>query len=165
MCSAGRTVLHHASMSGSAECIRLICAHSSPPNINALDVDGMSALMYACANGHADCVRELLSHAANVSLRDREGRMTTHHAAASNSDEIMRFLAAAAAEQGTTTMIFDVADLSGATPLCVAVAADNANVARLLLRLGADPAIAMEMANGTCRRYCQKLLAMFFADI
>ncbi|MCX5655491.1 MAG: ankyrin repeat domain-containing protein, partial [Planctomycetota bacterium] len=55
-----RTLLHHAAMHGSTECIAALVAMGADPK--AQDSEGCTPLMMAAAGGHVEAIRELLKH-------------------------------------------------------------------------------------------------------
>ena len=62
--ASGQSLLHHAALSGSFNCIRLLIEHGA--NVNAIDCTGRSVLDGAVRNGHFDCAAELIHNGAMV---------------------------------------------------------------------------------------------------
>lgn len=68
--SAGYSPLHHASLNGHTECVRLLLMHDASANLP--DSRGSSPLHLAAWAGHQDIVKLLLTHAnrpANPNLQ------------------------------------------------------------------------------------------------
>lgn len=68
--SSGYSPLHHASLNGHTECVRLLLMHDA--NANLPDSRGSSPLHLAAWAGHQDIVKLLLTHAnrpANPNLQ------------------------------------------------------------------------------------------------
>ena len=88
----GCTALHHASMEGHVECLRVLI--DSKVNMEATDkLYGWTALHWASRNGHVECLQELTDAGARIQAVDNEGRNALHLAALScKSDKIMKTL-------------------------------------------------------------------------
>lgn len=68
--NTGYSALHHASLNGHIECVRLLLAHEASPNLP--DYRGSSPLHLAAWAGHQDIVKLLLTHShrpANPNLQ------------------------------------------------------------------------------------------------
>ena len=61
-------------MRGDYDALKMLIQNSK--NINALDKNGMTALLYASRNGHTDIVRLLLEKNADVDLQCGYNKMT-----------------------------------------------------------------------------------------
>lgn len=78
----GRTALHLAASTGSAEAVSsLLSVEKCPTFVDATDRDGCSALMRACEPGHVEVANVLLATGAATDLADKWGRTALHCAA------------------------------------------------------------------------------------
>lgn len=105
-------------------------------DVGAETADGWTGLHFAAAQGRADVARALLDAGANVSADTTSVRRTPLHWAARNGrTETVHLLL----RRGAAT---SVADTEGSAPLhlAAATAEGSAEVARLLLEVGADVA-------------------------
>lgn len=76
----------------SAEAARLILEAGA--DINAQDIDGMTALMHACRNGQINIVRFLLQSGADITIKDKEGNDAAAIASALRYEKIVDLLGA-----------------------------------------------------------------------
>ena len=105
-------------------------------DVGAETADGWTALHFAAAQGRADVARVLLDAGANVSADTTSVRRTPLHWAARNGrTETVHLLRRRGAETASR-------DTEGSAPLhlAAATAEGSAEVARLLLEVGADVA-------------------------
>lgn len=84
------TPLHHASLSGSVEVVRLFLDYGADPN--AQNSFEETPLHYACRRGATDVVHVLLQNDADIKLRDKRGRSCMHFAAVGGSVLMMHYL-------------------------------------------------------------------------
>lgn len=76
----------------SAEAARLILEAGA--DINAQDIDGMTALMHACRNGQINIVRFLLKSGADITIKDNDGYDAAAIASALRYEKIAALLGA-----------------------------------------------------------------------
>lgn len=76
----------------SAEAARLILEAGA--DINAQDIDGMTALMHACRNGQINIVRFLLQSGADITIKDNDGDDAAAIASALRYEKIVDLLGA-----------------------------------------------------------------------
>jgi ankyrin repeat protein len=69
--SQGRSVLHHAAMSGHAQCIQWLLSNGA--DVDCVDQHHQTPLMYATGNDHPRCVRTLLEAGASINTKDEDG--------------------------------------------------------------------------------------------
>jgi ankyrin repeat protein len=142
-----------------------VAASIASEDINAVQPDGVSALMWATYYDQTDIARMLLDAGANPNLANRYGMTPLIQAAFNGNDEIIAMLLAAGADPNARTLEGENAILnaskSGAaagvlalieagadvnsrdgylfqTPLMWAAASNQAEVARVLIEHGAD---------------------------
>jgi len=166
----GLTALHFAARQGSARAVEALVAHGA--NVNALSPgDGVSPLLIAAVNGQFDIARSLLAHGADPNLANAGGvtplfavlniewapRMFYPQPRAQLQQEtsyldLMTLLLDRGADPNArlsrktwfTQYNFDLlrVDDGGATPFWRAAYASDIAAMKLLLKYGADPAIA-----------------------
>ena len=103
--------------------------------VNAVDMDGRTALMFAAYNGHSEVVLELLGHEASVDRRDLFGRTALLYAATGPFPETVRILL----DKGAEPNVVDSEEHF--SPLMHAAAEGNLDVVKILLEAGADPTL------------------------
>lgn len=101
-------------------------------NVNAMDVDGRTALMFAAFNGHSEVVLMLLEKGAVLDGRDQMGRTALLYAATGPFPETVRILL----DKGAEPNIVDSGEHF--SPLMHAAAEGNLDVVKILLEAGAD---------------------------
>jgi Ankyrin repeats (3 copies) len=133
--TARMTPLHAAAGSGHVEIIRTLLAHPDGRGlIEARAPLGQTALFYAARTGSEAALKVLLEAGANVMARDRFGRTAFHWAASYGHADVLALLLA----QPDARKCVDERFASGETPLLMAVRCNLWEVARVLLRSGAD---------------------------
>ena len=150
---------------------RLLAAPPAPGEINAAQVDGMTALHWAVYHDRSDLVRRLLDAGADASAANRYGVIPLSLACANGSAEVVEVLLAAGADPnallpGGETVFMTAARTGrievvealyeagadvhfrepnrGQTALMWAAAEGNLEVVELLLEVGADPNAALD---------------------
>ncbi len=101
-------------------------------NVNALDVEGHTALMFAAFNGHSNIAQLLLEGGAVVDRRDLMGRTALLYASTGPFPETVKLLL----DKGAEPNIVDSDEHF--TPLMHAAAEGNLDVVKVLLEYGAD---------------------------
>lgn len=133
-------------------------------NVNSLGENGNSALAFACANGHADCAHQLLRNGATVDLPSEMGNTPLHAACWADSPKCIRILLDAKAN------VNQCSDVSGATPMHVAIQGNRDEALALLLARGGDRSIKcdgrtpLQLALQLKHTACEKVLRKFEAD-
>jgi ankyrin repeat protein len=145
----GRTILMHACISGDMDLVRLLILNKDGVSqktsiarvaINAVDNDGVSALMYASMEGHWSLVSILVISGANVAIKDNAGRTALHWAASQGTPS-------------TVSALFDCGaylneqDCEQWTPLMHAVNENSIEMVQLLVDMGASPDHALGIAK------------------
>ena len=101
--------------------------------VNAVDMEGHTALMFAAFNGHSEIVLELLQQEASLDRRDVFGRTALPYAATGPFPETVRILL----DKGAEPNVVDSEEHF--SPLMHAAAEGNLDVVKILLEAGADP--------------------------
>jgi ankyrin repeat protein len=107
-------------------------------DLNATDLIGKTALFWAAESGVLKCFRWLLDHGATPQAMSADGCTPLHSAAIGGNSEIVRSLLGGIVD-------LNKANVSGRTALGLAVLHRHIDVARTLLRAGADPAAELGM--------------------
>eukprot|EP00854_Cymbomonas_tetramitiformis_P005634 gene5634-6818_t len=135
----GRTAMHEAAIAGHVESMLALLAgctpHEAPDAVDGLDVMGRSPLHWAAIQawidwlqGHYAVVQLLQQRGASVSAVDEEGFTALHHAAEHGHISVGQALI------GTSSVELSAMTLEEAnTPLHIAVEADQAEMARMLI--------------------------------
>ena len=100
--------------------------------VNAVDMEGHTALMFAAFNGHSEIVLELLQQEASLDRRDVFGRTALLYAATGPFPETVRILL----DKGAEPNVVDSEEHF--SPLMHAAAEGNLDVVKILLEAGAD---------------------------
>jgi ankyrin repeat protein len=103
--------------------------------VNAVDMDGRTALMFAAFNGHSEVVLELLGREASVDRRDVFGRTALLYAATGPFTETVKILL----DKGAEPNVVDSEEHF--SPLMHAAAEGNLDVVKILFEAGADAAL------------------------
>jgi uncharacterized protein len=130
-----------------AEIEDLFLRSGQKPNIDAKDPHERTALVWAILNRRSQIAMWLLQHGAQVNTVDSDGKTPLQHAVYRRGVEIVRALSARAADTS-------VRDAHGQTPLLQALGyfgqsldSSYLEIARLLIRSGADPNAATKMGH------------------
>ena len=127
-------VLHHAAATGDITTVREFIDIGA--DLNAVGVQGATALMFAARHGYLACLQQLLSGGAEMAASSENGTRSLHHAAAFGHAACVRALIKAGAD-------VDAAGYDGATALMHAAARGTAECVHELLVGGA----ALEAAS------------------
>jgi ankyrin repeat protein len=122
----GSTPLVHAAALGKDECVEVLLTHGADPN--ATNAKGQSALLIASRSGFASIVKLLLQRGANPNIADSVGRKPLDKVASNGDASIAHELLVAGASAGHT-MMYDEDDCMWHTPLTLASAKLNEDVA------------------------------------
>lgn len=125
--SFGRTLLHDAATSGSAEQMEAFLRRGTDPN--AADAYGTTPLHLACRNGHERIARMLIDGGANIGPVNLAGCTPLHEAALCGDPGIVALLL----ERGSSPT---ARDRRGRTPEDIAAARGYLPVAKLLHTAG-----------------------------
>ncbi|XP_014231413.2 ankyrin-1-like [Trichogramma pretiosum] len=106
--------------------------------VNARDKLGNSPLLFALDNGHKDVAELLLRNGANSSLANEEGSTPLHIICKAGHSKGLAEMFFEINDERHQTLMVDVVDKSGRTPLQLAVANLNLDVIDVLLDRGAD---------------------------
>jgi len=121
------TLLHDAALKGHVDVLELLLAHGA--DVNSLNAQGATALHDAALAGQRAAAETLLKHGANIDARDSESGATPLHQAASwGRRGVVDLLIARHADP-------HIKDKSGRTPLDLAVANGQDEVAQVLKRI------------------------------
>lgn len=150
-----------AASRGDLEGLKSLVSQGANPNL--ADYDGRTPMHVACSKGHAEIVHYLISIGANVNAIDRFNGKPRDDAVRHGFDEISEILIKAGADKPSTQFENDLinasfngdllavekllnakvspncSDYDGRTPLHLAAAKRNIEVARILLTFGANP--------------------------
>ncbi len=126
----GGTSLMYATVNNDIEMVRLLLAHQA--NVNAAGSNGWTALMIASAKGYNDILRLLIDHGAEVNARDIYGWTPLMRAAFEKRSNSVRFLLS------DSNIDVNARDDRGATALHHVASKGYAEIARILLKNGAD---------------------------
>lgn len=147
------TLLHHAAMHGSTECIAALVALGADPK--AQDSEGCTPLMMAAAGGHVEAVRELLKHDDRLNHASKYGLTPLVFAASRGQEAVLQLLL----ERGAEYDIFTAAargdlarvkelvakdpalvekEAGSQTPLAWAATRNRPEVLRFLIDQGSD---------------------------
>ena len=121
-------VLHHAAATGDITTVREFIDIGA--DLNAVGVQGATALMFAARHGYLACLQQLLSGGAEMAASSENGTRSLHHAAAFGHAACVRALIKAGAD-------VDAADNDGATALMLASSHNHAESVHELLVGGA----------------------------
>jgi hypothetical protein len=132
-----------ASELGNLEVIRLLLEHKAA--VNAQDFNGVTPLMFAARRGQAKAARLLLDAGAKINTPDSQGRTALMYAALNGHPECTSLLIARGAavntrDRGRETALLLAARYSG-----------NVEVARVLVRAGADRTATDAKGRNACR--------------
>ncbi|XP_044747903.1 ankyrin repeat and SAM domain-containing protein 1A-like isoform X2 [Coccinella septempunctata] len=130
--SSGYSALHHASLNGHKEIVRLLLDHDASTNI--IDVKGSSPLHLAAWSGNVDIVRMLLSGPSicNVNLTNKDDETALHCAAQYGHTAVVSLLLEYACDPG-------IRNCRGETALDLAAQYGRLDTVELLVRT--DPSL------------------------
>ena len=89
VCNYG-TALMAATFKGYKSIVELLITHGA--NVNATDLNSVTALHYAVRFTNFEMVRLLIAHGADVNLKDSKGLSPLDYAKQFNNDEILKIL-------------------------------------------------------------------------
>lgn len=162
----GRTPLHLAVWNGHRQCVTFLADLIAATALNAQDFQGYTPLFYAVYRNGSTIVSDLLARGCSVGVRSLDsagGVLPLHQACVTGQDGIVACLLGAPLDTAPAAptraqliaaltpaaspdfdrhareLFINAPDASGSTPLVIAVRNRRLGVARLLLRLGADP--------------------------
>lgn len=140
----GRTALMIASAEGNVAAVEYFTGmmsssdSSATIDIDAVDVQGNSALALAAMQAKVKVLSTLISAGANLNIPNAAALAPLHHAAyAGNLECVKRLIKGGAVVDQPSALMNGVGQ--GHTPLLLAAAQGHAKVCRLLIRAGADP--------------------------
>jgi len=116
--------LHDWVVAGEDEAVRNLLAET-PPDLDAADGTGWTALMYAVRGGHDEIVALLLEAGASLDLRNQSRETALHLAARHGRTTSARLLLRAGAD-------FGLRDAEGRTPLYRAIERRRADIIEML---------------------------------
>ena len=125
---AGEPLIVSAAKAQAWSCVRAL-AETDGVDLDAVNREGVNALMFASLHGELELARLLVSRRAQL---NKAGWTPLHYAAVNGHLDVVRFLV----ERGAR---LDAASPNGTTPLMMAARQQQVNAAELLLELGADP--------------------------
>ncbi|OGT47771.1 MAG: hypothetical protein A3E83_05040 [Gammaproteobacteria bacterium RIFCSPHIGHO2_12_FULL_41_20] len=132
----GSAQLYMAARMGDVATVRALLQQGVVP-----DTGWLSPLAIAVQNHHTQVVTTLLQHGMDPDQTLPDGRTLTYIAARNGYADVIAELAKYKADLNQQLL---TGDLAGATPLSVAVGLKWKDVVSVLLRLGADPNIALQ---------------------
>lgn len=100
--------------------------------LDAVDVDGQTALFHASLFGHGQIVRRLIEMGASLDRKNKESRTALHVACQRGHCDVAQLLLAHETDM-------EARDVSGNTPLHVAAQHQQTRIVEILLDAGADP--------------------------
>lgn len=103
-------------------------------DVQYTDEVGCTSLHYAAVGGHIDLIPDLIARGGNVKQTDVNGETPVHKAARKGNTEVIMALCSYGADIGTLNML-------GQSALELAVINKDINLVKLLLMLGAEPAL------------------------
>jgi ankyrin repeat protein len=130
--ASGETPLMVAARRGNLETLHALLSNRANPNAQEAN-GGQTALMWAISERHVAVVEELVRGGADVGVHSKRGSTALMFAAQQSNPGYARILLDAGANAN------DVMPRTGVTPLIIACAMGNADVAALLLDKRADP--------------------------
>jgi ankyrin repeat protein len=108
---------------------------TSPIDVNAVDWDGLTALIAAAASGHVDIVKTLIKDfSADVNLQDKDGITALMEASIMGHTKVVELLLQAGAEVDATTK-------SLVTALWLAAGENKVDVIKALIKKGAETTV------------------------
>lgn len=146
----GKTALSHAAFHGKLEAVILLLEHSAL--VDLPDRFGATPLFWAVCAAHTHVVKLLTDHGADINARDHQGRSPFLRAASGVSriahvDILQHFL------QSGPDM--DQADHHGVTALMNAAGGGSSEIARLLIKAGANVHLKSRHGDTALIRACQ----------
>ncbi|RFU27507.1 hypothetical protein B7463_g8824, partial [Scytalidium lignicola] len=132
--------LHIAAQKGHDRIVRVLLQHSTESIVNVPNSEGRTPLICATIGGHKDVVALLLANGALLSCVDHFHRSAIHWAVVHRRDSLLKLLLShgQGEKQTPARTVIDGYDLSGQTPLHLAIDEDFEDGVRLLLEYGAN---------------------------
>jgi ankyrin repeat protein len=142
--------LHWAAESGDVELLSLVLAHASVcGSVTDMDASGGTALHWAAGEGHLDACKLLVSKGAALDVCDAQGDTCLHLACYNGHEATARYLI-----DETGTRLLNCLNVSGLSPLHVAVMNRHHLLVHAFVDKGADPTLkapggqsALDIAN------------------
>lgn len=153
----GDTPLAYAARRGCLPIVELLIEAGAIADARREPGSGWTPLLHAAAHGHADVLRYLLTHGADANVKARAGQTALteailgpifHHGREGHRDATVQVLLVHGAN-------VNLPGRFGWTPLMTAVLRGDAEVARLLLRNGADASVKDDHGH-TAWHYAQE---------
>jgi ankyrin repeat protein len=136
--SADRTPLHLATAAESSKCVRMLLKVTSPELIDAVDVDGMTALHWCAAHDHPKHLDALVRVGADIRAKDNDLKTALHWCTGH-----LETLTASLLLHADPTLVQEQ-DTEGRTTLHLALSEQNMALAGLLLDSMAPEQLAIE---------------------
>ena len=124
-----RPVIYEAASNGMGELVELLIENGG--NVRESDSNGTTAFMMLCHSGQLELVKEHFDIALATQVNN-DNQNCLSYAAFSNSPELVEYLC-------EKTDLENTADQWGRTPLLVACEQDKIEIAKILLKHGANP--------------------------
>ncbi|KUI59248.1 Ankyrin repeat domain-containing protein 27 [Cytospora mali] len=131
--SGWMTPLHVAAQRGRDGIVRTLLQHNA--DCNSKDSDNLTPLARAVMGGHNEVVALLLSHGARISEVDDQGRTALHWAIMRQHGGVLKLLLE---HCGRGNAVIDSHDMTGRSPVYIAIETDFEEGLQLLLEFGAD---------------------------
>lgn len=154
--ASGWTALHIAASVGNLEMISLLLTHEPKPDVNLQTTTGLTAVHLATGKKHIDAVKVLVENGASLRIKDKRSQYPIHRAAAVGSIALVQFLG----EDSKSPL--NSKDIQGWTPLHHALAEGFADVALVLVKLGADAKIEDDEGNTPLKVSVDDTVAKYF---
>lgn len=126
----GFTPLHWACLEGNKEVSELLLKLGA--DINAQDIEGITPLHLTCEQGREEIAQVLVNAGALVNAVDEEQLTPLHLAIRSKNEKIVELLTT------QRSIIIDVKDVNGSTPLHLASISGSNEIIRMVLAAGAE---------------------------
>ncbi|TMW69658.1 hypothetical protein Poli38472_001814 [Pythium oligandrum] len=147
---SGQTLLHTACMSGhdNLDVPKLLVSHNA--DVNAMDMDGVTAFHAASASGRVDLVKFLLEQGADVNAVANEpnGWSTLHFAMVNDSIDVRKFMV------GFEGVDINAVDEDGWSVLHAAYKRGDLEIVMILIELGAVKNAVTESGKSVLHAAC-----------
>ena len=143
-CDDGRRLLHLAALAPCADLVEILLDPSPSggrQDLNAHSRHGWTALFLAAGADNLSMVKALLALGAPLD-ESLNGRPLLHHAAACGAPAVVHWLAT----ECRALLSIDGLDTKGRTPLRIAASHSHLRTCKVLVSLGANPAIDAQLA-------------------